>query len=243
MGRAGAGLVEATFYNFEPAMVVKAVPACWEVVDPAELAAIRAAAAARAIADYAGPAGTDGLENVLRLLRRVAAAVPIAGRPLAAANRSLWPAIERQVSGEHRVLAEVWQACTTLREHRGDGHVAALVSQGLSGLEAHLLVVGSQDVPVETLRDNRGWSEVQWLDALTHLVARGLLQSDGVATPAGQARRRDIEVLTDDLAEIPLAVLSSGERAGLFDALRRCAAAIQGSGLYPFPNPIGLPRI
>ncbi|HEY1830408.1 MAG TPA: hypothetical protein VGG38_09210 [Acidimicrobiales bacterium] len=233
----------AAFYNFEPAMVAQAIPVSWEVVDPAELAAIRADAGARAIADYADPAGIDGLEKVLPLLRQAAQAAPMAGRPLAAANRALWPAIERQVNGEHRVLAEAWQACTTLREHRGDGHVAALVSRGLSGLEAHLLVVGCEDVPVETLRDNRGWSEAQWLDALTHLVARGLLQSDGVATPAGQARRRDVEALTDDLAEIPLAVLSSGERAELFNALRQCAEAIQHSGLYPFPNPMGLPRI
>jgi hypothetical protein len=235
--------VTAAFYNFEPAMVAQAIPSCWEVVDPGELAVIRADAGARAIAEYTVPAGTGGLEKVLPLLRRAAGAVPIAGHPLAAPNQALWPALEGQVSREHRVLAEVWQACTTLREHRGDGHVAALVSHGLSGLEAHLLVVGSEDVPVETLRDNRGWSEAQWLDALTHLVARGLLQSDGVATPAGQARRHDVEALTDDLAEIPLAVLSNGERAGLFAALRQCAEAIQRSGLYPFPNPMGLPRI
>jgi hypothetical protein len=32
----------------------------------------------------------------------------------------------------------LWQAATVLREHRGDGHVAALVVEGLDGCQAHV---------------------------------------------------------------------------------------------------------
>jgi hypothetical protein len=39
--------------------------------------------------------------------------------------------------------ARLWQACTTLREHRGDGHVAACVAAGLSGLDAHVVQVAA----------------------------------------------------------------------------------------------------
>ena len=79
---------------------------------------------------------------------------------MAGANRSLWPRIATALGTGG--LGEAWQACTTLREHRGDGHVAALVVHGVGGLDAHLLAAGTKAVPVEVLRDNRGWSEEEW---------------------------------------------------------------------------------
>jgi hypothetical protein len=239
----GAEVVTAAFYNFEPAMVAKAVPGCWEVVDPLALAAIRVVAGAQAIVEHAGATEADTLIGVLPFLRRAAAACPLEGRSLAGANQALWPALEGQMEATRRDLAEAWQACTTLREHRGDGHVAALVAHGLNGVKAHLLVVGCEDVPEETLRDNRGWTEQQWQQAEAQIVGRGLLESDGVATPSGRSLRLRVEALTDDLAEVPLAVLTAEERATLLDGLRQCAGAIQRSGLYPFPNPMGLPEL
>ena len=40
------------------------------------------------------------------------------------------------------------------------------MTHGLSGLEAHVLAAGTKAIPVELLRDNRGWSEAEW-DAAT----------------------------------------------------------------------------
>ena len=52
----------------------------------------------------------------------------VAGRPLFAAHMQLpWP------DEPHLVL---WHAATLLREHRGDGHVAALLTAGLDGCVA-----------------------------------------------------------------------------------------------------------
>jgi hypothetical protein len=140
-------------------------------------------------------------------------------------------------------LAEVWQACTTLREHRGDGHVAALVTHGLGGCAAHVLAAAVAGVPPEVLRDNRGWSSGQWDGARAELTRRGLVGPDGAVTDDGRALHQAVEALTDHLAEGPYAALSDDAVNALYGDVLPCARALQGSGLLPFPNPMGLPRL
>jgi hypothetical protein len=248
LGAVGAGPVAAAFFNFDLAMVRRAVPSCWDVVDPPTLTARRAAAAAGALYEFCGRDALGALVAALPLLRRAAAACAGEGRPLTGANRELWPSVEarlrrRGLPGPVIELGEAWQACTTLREHRGDGHVAALLTHGLSGLEAHLLVAGTLGVPAELLRDSRGWTAPQWDAGVAALVGRGLLGPDGVATAAGQELRRRIESMTDDLAAPAVAGLADDEVADLYRSLLGCATLIQGSGLLPFPNPMGLPAL
>ena len=58
------------------------------------------------------------------------------GRPLYAAHADLpWP---------EDAHLRLWHALTLLREYRGDGHIAALQTAGLSGLDA--LVTHTQAV-------------------------------------------------------------------------------------------------
>ena len=159
---------------------------------------------------------------------------------MAAANRPLWPAIAPALGTGG--LGEAWQACTTLREHRGDGHVAALLARGVGGVEAHVLAAATKAIPIEVLRDNRGWSEEDWGSATADLAARGLLHVDGRATDAGRTLHGEVEDLTDRLAEPAYAGLSDGALEELHGALSACAAGVAASGLLPFPNPMGLPR-
>jgi hypothetical protein len=49
--------------------------------------------------------------------------------------------------------------------------------------------------------------------------------------------------MTDALAEVPLAQLDDVDAIALHGALNTCAAQIQSGNLYPFPNPMGLPRL
>jgi hypothetical protein len=262
LGAVGAGPVAAAFFNFHPAMVRKAVPSCWDVVDPARLVVERAAAAsvaleelcggeARAGVDAGAGAGADALEQgiaALPALRAASLRCGGDGRVMTGANAKLWPLIEpelrrRELSSRQVDAAELWQASTTLREHRGDGHVAALLAHGLSGLDAHLLAAGTQGVEPEVFRDNRGWTEAQWDGAQLGLVDRGLLQSDGSATEAGFLLRQNLEAMTDDLAAPPFATLPDEELARLYASLLACARRILGSGCIPFPNPLGLPEL
>ena len=248
LGVVGAGPVVAAFYNFHPAMVQQAVPSCWEVIDPGELTVRRAAAAVAGLIDLCAPGQLAGAVAALPLLRAVSERSAGEGRVMAGANRGLWPSVavglgRRGVPAQQVAVAEVWQACTSLREHRGDGHVAALLTHGISGLDAHLLAAGTQGLPAEVLRDNRGWSDQQWQAGAADMTKRGLLHPDGSATVAGRAVHSAVESLTDDLAERALAALDDREVDRLHRALSGCATDIQSSGLLPFPNPMGLPEL
>jgi hypothetical protein len=233
--------VTAAFYNFAPGMVARAVPACWDEVAPEWLCVVRARAASAALGDTCGTGSRTALVAALPLLRRALSGWDGAGRLLAGANRTVWPAIASDLGGDG--VAEAWQACTALREHRGDGHVAALVTHGLGGLQAHLLAAGTKGIPAEVLRDNRGWREDEWEGATADLAARGLLHGDGRATDTGRTLHASVEELTDRLAEPAYAGLSDAALADLYGSLRACALEVQASGVLPFPNPMGLPRL
>jgi hypothetical protein len=154
------------------------------------------------------------------------------GRPLFAANRSV-------TVGDDPV-AVLWQHCTSLREHRGDGHVATLLVAGIDGCETHVLFAAERSVPIEILRDNRGWSADEWDAASARLVARGLVSSDGAVTDAGHQLRGRIESETDRLAAEAYADVDG---TALLDDLEPLTRAIVDADVIPFPNPMGLPRI
>ncbi len=244
LGRVGPGPVSAAFFNFHPDMVAAAVPACWEVADPVTLTIVRAEAAAAALAAL-GVSAVSHLTGALPSLRIASSRCTGGGRVMAGANRALWPdlgpALDRR--GAALDVAEAWQACTTLREHRGDGHVAALVAEGLGGRAAHLLAAARSGTPVDVLRDNRGWSAPEWEWAAHGLADRGLIREDGTVTGEGLALHRSLEATTDHLAEDAFASFEDAEVNALLAALEPPARVIQASGLLPFPNPMGLPRL
>ena len=248
LGAVAAGPVVAAFYNFHPSMVQRAIPSCWRVTGPAELVVIRAAAAAAARFDLVAPDVRSAMEATLPALRVVSAHCAADGRVMAGANRVVWPSVavalgRRGLGARRAAMAELWQACTTVREHRGDGHAGALLTHGLSGLEAHLLAAGTQGLPPDVLRQNRGWSDHEWAGGTAVLVGRGLLHPDGRATEAGHRLRQSVEAMTDAMAEQPFAPLSDAAIDALYGVLVRGAALIQASGVFPFPNPMGLPEL
>jgi hypothetical protein len=140
LGRAGAAPVVASFFVFAPAMVSRAIPAVWDLTAPASVLPARQAGAAAAIGRLLGlpPARPVPVEVRAAADGLMAAATGLeqAGRPLAAGNIAL------PVPDEP--LARLWHAATLLREHRGDGHVAALVAADLDGAEALLLRIGTE---------------------------------------------------------------------------------------------------
>ena len=133
----------------------------------------------------------------------------------------------------------IWQLCTTLREHRGDAHVAALRQAGLDGCDAHLLLAADQGTPEEVFRGNRGWSADEWEARRTALVGRGLLRHDGSISAEGRALRHSVEATTDTAAAQPFEDVGSVET--VIDALDPAARAVAAWGVIPYPNPMGLP--
>ncbi len=234
LGPVGAGPVEATFANFAPTFVRRWVPACWDATSPAEALTARAAGAAATLRR-----AVPGIEAVAATVAgpldaAIAAADPIA-RPLFAANREL-PLPDDPV-------AALWQRCTTLREHRGDGHVAALAAAGISGLEAHVLIAADQGRDPDDLQRTRGWTAEDWGEAAAALAERGMLGADGRLTDAGRRVRTEVEDTTDALAGAALAGWTATEATAVLDALGPAAAAVSGAGILRYPNPIGLPPI
>ncbi|MFI2368573.1 hypothetical protein [Streptomyces sp. NPDC018833] len=234
LGEAGAVQVSSAFYSFSPAMVRRYVPDTWRVASPAEVIAARLRAVDRTYRDVLGDAvASKELAEAAGLARRAAEAADCAGRPLAAANSAL-PADE-----PHLVL---WQAATRLREHRGDGHLAALLTAGLDPVESLVSFAGIGAAPVETFA-SRGWSEAEWTAAHERLVARGLSAADGRATADGRALRTEVERRTDEMAAAPWAALGADDTARLSELLGAYWVAMLGTGLLPAQNTLGIGKV
>ena len=231
LGPVGPATVSALFFNFHPAMVSRAIPEAWSLAELPAIIEARRSGAAAALRRMA-PDADEMSAAVLPALERVIDAADGSGRSLFSANREL--------PGSGDPVESLWQACTTLREHRGDGHVAALTAAGLSGCEALVLFSATQQVPAEMFRQSRGWSESEWENSRQALEGRGLLVG-AEPSPSGTALREWIEGVTDDLAGNPLGALDVDEPMALTRALAVLADQIVGSGVIPFPNPIGLP--
>jgi hypothetical protein len=175
-------------------------------------------------------------ERAAGLLGPVAAAADPTGRPLFAANAAL-PAPED-------AIGRLWQLATTLREHRGDGHIAVLVTEGISGLQAHLLQVAEGRFPAALIRQVRGWPEAEWAAAAQSLRDRGLLTAGPVPelTSAGRAVLAEIESRTDERAWTgALAPLGEQGAEEVIALLQPSVRAVVASGIMPEVNPTGLP--
>jgi hypothetical protein len=207
MGAVSAEVVISTFYNFKPDLVHAAIPGAWELAAPDELVRARLRAVDRAYRRLLGDDVVDSEEMVraAELTRTLAedASTRLEGRPLCAGHARLsWP--------EQPHLA-LWHAQSILREFRGDGHIALLVTHDLSGIEALVTHGAGGDVPLGLLRSTRGWSDQEWAAAVAGLRQRGWLAAgsgdETTFTEWGAAQRQEIEAETDRLAAAPYAHL------------------------------------
>jgi hypothetical protein len=236
MGPVPAEVVIATFYNFNPELVRAAIPAAWELAAPARVLEARFEAVDRALrrAFGADAIGSDGLVEAAELARRAALAASddLDGRALFAAHASLpWP----DGSEPHLVL---WHAQSLLREYRGDGHISALVTEGVSGLEALVIHGATGEVPIAVLRATRAWPDDAWDAAVARLVDRGLVEAgDGSSlTAAGRDHRQRVEDRTDALALRAYMPLGDDGCARLRELGRPLSRAVIDSGLL-VPDP------
>ncbi|MGW2621110.1 SCO6745 family protein [Streptomyces sp. NPDC001500] len=223
LGAASADLVIATFYNFNPQLVRRAIPAAWEVAAPQQFAAARLTGIDGTLRRILGAEISSPEMARAAELARTAAESTVGhpqGRPLFAAHAALpWP------SAPHLVL---WHAQTLLREFRGDGHVGALLTAGLSGLEALVTHAAAGDVDAGVLRDSRAWTPQQWDEAAQNLRERGWLDEGPSLTLSedGARRRAEIEHTTDRLAALPYLTLGPAACAELCALVRPFSLAL-----------------
>ena len=239
IGAVDAPPVIASFFSFAPPFVRRALPAIWGMVTPEQALAARSAGAVTAISrlladgNGEGEAAAESRAAAADLLAAATEELDMAGRPLGAPNAAL-PMPDEPV-------ARLWQATTVLREHRGDGHIGALVAAGVDGCEALVLRVAIGAGPSrEQIQPARGWTDEEWDAAAERLASRGWLNAAGEITPAGQAAHQAIEDATDVAAARPWARLGQARTEELARLLTPTSLAC--AAVLPFPNPVGLPR-
>ncbi|MFD8595015.1 hypothetical protein ACFV1L_08445 [Kitasatospora sp. NPDC059646] len=229
LGRVGAGVVTAVFYNFSPRLVGGCLPRAWDAASPERVLETRWRIVDACLTRLLGADGVASAElaEAADLALRAADGCTAQGRPMFAANADL--ALPAQPH------LRLWHALTLLREYRGDGHVGLLVQAELDGLEALVThsATGAHWKP-SFLQPQRGWSVRDWAAAQDRLRERGLLEPDGELTPEGQQLRRTLEAETDRLDAAPYRRLGAeGTRrlTELAGALSRTVLARDGMPL------------
>ncbi|MEU7901527.1 SCO6745 family protein [Actinoplanes sp. NPDC049118] len=230
-GPVGPGPVVATFYNFNPDLVARALPAVWQLTTPAAALAARLdaadAALTRGLGDAIKSPEVAEAADLARLAAESATAYA-AGRPLFAAHAALdWP------DRPHLVL---WHAVTVLREFRGDGHMAALLVAGVSGLQSMILHTASGQADGGFLRSSRGWSREQWAAQAAVLRERGLLDGEELSAEGRELRAR-IEAETDRLAVPAYQALGAHRCARLAELARPLSRTLVKAGFLAAAAP------
>jgi hypothetical protein len=211
-----AGVVHALFYNFAPGEVGRHIPKVWGTTTPQAAIAARQEGCANALRRILGErVSTPEFERAGDLLTKAAVSAPLEGRPMYAALRAL-PLPEEPV-------ARLFHAASLLREHRGDGHICALMAHGIGGLEAHVLLALDQGIPALAFGRIHHLPRALLTDLIDGMRARGLVQDERTFTPAGRQVKDRVEALTDDLAVAPYEVLEPGELDELIAALEPLA--------------------
>jgi hypothetical protein len=219
LGLVPAEVVDALFYNFAPGEVARHIPRVWRTATPESAIAARQMGCVKALRRILGDrVDSPAFARTAELLLKAATSAPFEGRPMYAALRAI------PVPDE--LVARLFHAASLLREHRGDGHIAALVVEGVSGLEAHVLVALSMDMPAEKFGRIRHLPAAQLAAVIDGMRDRGLIGDDGWLSEQGRAVKRRIESLTDDLAARPYESLEPDELVELITALEPLATLL-----------------
>lgn len=229
LGAASPEVVHALFHNFAFAHVERALPDAWTFAAPTAALEARLSGSVATLARVLGDADVTRAAD---LAARAGTTAPLEGRPLHAANRAL-PVPDAP-------LARLWHAVTLLREHRGDGHVAALTVAGIGGREAHVLHALATGTPATVYETARSFTAEEWHAVLDGFRARGLVDASDALTKTGRTLKRTVEKQTDDLAAPALDALTDDEVAELVALLRPLAAAVVAAGEIPEQSPMGL---
>jgi hypothetical protein len=229
LGTVGPAPVIASFYGFAPAMVTRALPDVWTRGTPQAAITARQAAAAHALTAVLSDVDPGVPAAAADALRAPATAVDLPGRVLGAANAGLpWPTDP---------VEALWHATTILREHRGDGHIAALLTAGIGGLESLVWKASLFEGGRGLLQPARGWTDEEWAATTAALADRGLVTADGAATAAGRALDAEVEDITDRLAAAPWETIGAAATEACAELLR--PIAVRAAAYLPPVNPVG----
>ncbi|MDW3218583.1 MAG: hypothetical protein R8F63_08195 [Acidimicrobiales bacterium] len=223
-GPVPAGVIVATFFNFNPALVHAVIPDAWTLADPAAIQTARMRAAGRVLAASCGAVSDEDIAAASAIAKAMMDGLGDEGRALAAANRA--------VPEPDDAWELLWQRITVLREWRGDAHVAALVAAPVDAVEALILHAATDQVPKSALVATRQWPEDAWQAGVDRLVSRGLLQPDEQFTDAGRAFREDIERRTNEACVAMVDAVGADDTRRLIDLLKPVRDGLLEGGAF-----------
>src|SRR3954462_12102631 len=219
LGVVPAEVVDALFYNFAPGEVARHIPKVWSTTTPEAAIAARqtgcANALRRILADHID---SPAFARATELLLKAATSAPLEGRPMYAALRAL-PLPDD-------VVVRMFHAASLLREHRGDGHIAALMTEGVGGLEAHALFALGMDMPAENFGRIHHLPPAQLATVIDGMRDRDLIGDDGWLSKQGRAVKQRVEAITDSLAAKPYESLEPDELDELVATLEPLATLL-----------------
>jgi hypothetical protein len=224
LGRVPAEVVHAAFYNFAAGEAARHIPLVWDTTTPEAAHAARQRGCVAALRKILGDlVATPDFARAAELLARASTSAPTNGRVMYAALRAL-PMPDEPV-------ARLWHAANMLREHRGDGHIVALVSEGVGGTESHVLSALDMGIyPAESFGRIHHLPRARLAEVMDGLRDRGLLDAEGHLTDAGRATKDRVEALTDALAEAPYDGLETLELEQLIVLLGPVSARLEATG-------------
>jgi hypothetical protein len=218
-----AEVVHALFYNFADGEVARHIPRVWDLVSPEAANTAREHGSVAALRRILGDrADTADVVRAGDLLIKAGTSARTDGRALYAAVRTLPLPTEP--------LARLWHGANLLREHRGDGHVAALVTLRIDGTQAHVLHALSEGMPAEDFGRVSHLPHTQLAAVVDGMRARGLVGAEGWLTSAGIETKERVESLTDELAAPAYDILEPHELDQLVEALEPLAAVLVAAG-------------
>jgi hypothetical protein len=220
LGLATAEVVDALFYSFAPGEVARHIPRVWRTTTPEAAMAARLQGCVKALRRILGDhVDRPEVARAADLLTAAATSAPTDGRPMYASLRAL------PIPDE--VVARLFHAASLLREHRGDGHIAALMVQGVGRLEAHVLHALDMGIPADGFGRIHHLPAVQRAAVVDGMRERGLIGDDGWLSEHGRALKQRVEALTDDLAWKPYEALDAGELVATLQPLAALLLAAQ----------------
>ncbi|MER5365882.1 hypothetical protein [Streptomyces sp. NPDC002722] len=228
MGAVGPGTVTAAFYNFNHDHVARHLPAVWSVAAPQAVLDARLRAADTTLRRLLGEEviASPELAEAAGLALRAAEGCTRHARPLYAAHADLPVPEEPHLA--------YWHAGTLLREHRGDGHLAALLTAGLDPLEALVSHTATgKGMSPHWVLTTRGWHRDDWDAARERLRGRGILDAEGELTEAGVALRAELEEATDRMDAAPYEHLGAEGVERLTELGRGFLFTAASAGAFP----------
>lgn len=185
LGSPPAGDVVSAFGVFEPGYLSAAYDSARHTVSRDQVLAARQDGATASLS--AALAGHDVAPLADALLDAVSA-LPGTARPLFSGLREL------PVPAEP--IGRLWRAADLLREHRGDGHLAACIAAGLNPIAMNVLTELWTGYSCGEYTATRGFGHEEIAACVAGLTARGWV-AEGRLTEEGAAARRAVEDATD----------------------------------------------